>query len=80
MLLGTRPALHYSLCTVGPGQNNCGHININPYTLKTEYHITVRDDAVPVCLYNPRKVPHPMLPQIKAEIESLLRQENVISL
>ncbi len=46
--------------------------------LKTEYHITMRDDAVPVCLYNPRKVPHPMLPKVKAEIESMLRQ-NVIS-
>ena len=40
--------------------------------LKTKHHITLRDDATPVCLYNPRKVPHPLLPKVEAELQSIL--------
>lgn len=46
--------------------------------LKFEHHITLRDDATPVCLYNPRKVPYPLLSKVKAELQSMLEQ-NVIS-
>ena len=43
--------------------------------LKTEHHITLCADATPVCLYTARKIAHPLLPQIKSEIESMVRQE-----
>ena len=33
--------------------------------LKTECHITLRADAKPFFLYNPRKTPHPLLPKVK---------------
>ncbi|CAB4011562.1 Transposon Ty3-I Gag-Pol poly [Paramuricea clavata] len=46
--------------------------------LKTEHHITLCDDATPFCLYNPRKVPHPLIPKVEAELQSMLKQ-NVIS-
>ena len=41
--------------------------------LKTECHIT-RVDAKPFCLYNPRKIPHPLLPKVKSQIEAMLEQ------
>ena len=42
--------------------------------LKTECHITLRADAKPFCLYNPRKLPHPLLPKVKSQIETMLEQ------
>ena len=42
--------------------------------LKTECHITLRTDARPFCLYNPRKIPHPLLPKVKSQIETMLDQ------
>ena len=41
---------------------------------KTEHHITLYADATPVCLYTARKIAHPLLPQIKSDIESMVRQ------
>ena len=46
--------------------------------LKTECHITLRPDAIPFCLYNPRKIPHPLIPKVKSQIETML-QQGVIS-
>ncbi|KAK2559548.1 hypothetical protein P5673_018198 [Acropora cervicornis] len=46
--------------------------------LKTECHITLRTDAKPFCLYNPRKLPHPLLPKVKSQIETIL-EPGVIS-
>ena len=42
--------------------------------LKTECHITLRTDAKPFCLYHPRKLPHPLLPKVKSQIETMLEQ------
>ena len=42
--------------------------------LKTECHITLRANAKPFCLYNPRKRPHPLLPKVKSQIETMLKQ------
>lgn len=42
--------------------------------LKSECHITLRADAKPFCLYNPRKIPHPLLPKVKSQIEAMLEQ------
>ena len=42
--------------------------------LKTECHITLRADANPFCLYNLRKIPHPLLPKVKSQTESMLKQ------
>ena len=36
--------------------------------LRTEYHITLRPDAKPFCLYNPRKIPRPPIPKVKSQI------------
>ena len=30
-----------------------------------EYRISLKQDAVPVCLYTPRRVPHPLLPKVR---------------
>ena len=46
--------------------------------LKTECHITLRPDAIPFCLYNPRKIPHPLIAKVKSQIETML-QQGVIS-
>lgn len=46
--------------------------------LKTSYHITLREDVEPVCLYAPRKVPHPLLPSVITEIDSMV-ERGVIS-
>ena len=46
--------------------------------LETAYHITLTADAKPMCLYTARKVPHPLLPKVKKELESMLKQ-SVIS-
>ena len=42
--------------------------------LETKYHIKLNPDVKPVCLYTPRKIPHPLLPKVKNEIDSMLRQ------
>ena len=46
--------------------------------VKTEIHITLQPDTQPHCLYTPRKIPHPLLPRVKQEIDSML-QQGVIS-
>lgn len=46
--------------------------------LKTEYHMTLQENASPFCLYNPRTISHPLLPRVRTEIESML-QLGVIS-
>ena len=40
--------------------------------LETKYHIKLNPDVKPVCLYTPRKIPHPLLPKVKNEIDSML--------
>nr|KAG5700450.1 hypothetical protein BaRGS_010363 [Batillaria attramentaria] len=47
-------------------------------TLQTKYTITLKPDAHPVCLYAPRKIPHPLIPKVKDEIERM-QAEGVIS-
>ena len=46
--------------------------------LNTPYDIALKADAEPHCIYAPRKIPHPLLPQVKAELERMLH-EGVIS-
>ena len=46
--------------------------------LRTECHITVCPNCKPFCLYNPRKIPHPLIPKVKSQIETML-QQGVIS-
>ena len=46
--------------------------------MKTEYHISLKPDANPVCLFTPRKVPHPLLPKVKEELDRMV-QQGVIS-
>ena len=46
--------------------------------LKTECHIILRPDAIPFCLYNPRKILHPLIQKVKSQIETML-QQGVIS-
>lgn len=38
------------------------------------YRITLQENPKPVCLYTPRKIPHPLLPKVKAEIEKMVKQ------
>tara|TARA_B110000881_G_scaffold207396_1_gene211562 strand:- start:705 stop:4865 length:4161 start_codon:yes stop_codon:yes gene_type:complete len=38
------------------------------------YHITLRDNSRPVCLYTPRRIPHPLLPKVKSEIDKMVKQ------
>ena len=47
--------------------------------LETKYQIKLNPGVKPVCLHAPRKVPHPLLPKVKNENDSILRQ-GVISL
>ena len=37
-------------------------------------HITLRADAKPYCLYNPSKIPYPLLPKVKSQIEATIEQ------
>ena len=46
--------------------------------LKMQHHINLRDDARPICLYAPRKVPHPLLPSVEEELRRM-EQQGVIS-
>ncbi|KAL9985670.1 hypothetical protein ACROYT_G008096 [Oculina patagonica] len=46
--------------------------------LETKYQIKLNPDVKPVRLYTPRKIPHPLLPKVKKEIDSKL-QQGVIS-
>jgi len=46
--------------------------------LKTKYKITLDENVQPVALYTPRKVPHPLLPKVKDELDVML-QADVIS-
>ena len=47
--------------------------------LKDPYKICLRQDAIPVCLYTPRRVPYPLLPQVKEQLQAML-QSGVIFL
>ena len=40
--------------------------------LETKYQIKLNPEVKPVCLYTPRKVPPPLLPKVKNEIDSML--------
>ena len=42
--------------------------------LETKYEIKLNPNVKPVCLYTPRKIPHPLLPKVKNEIDSMPRQ------
>ena len=46
--------------------------------LKELYRIPLREDAVPVCLYTPHRVPHPLLPLVKEKLAKM-EQDKVIS-
>ena len=46
--------------------------------VKTEVHITLQPDAKPFCIYTPRKIPYPLLPKVKQELDSML-ERGVIS-
>ena len=46
--------------------------------LKMQHHINLRDDTRPLCLYAPRKVPHPLLPRVEEELQRM-EQQGVIS-
>ena len=43
-----------------------------------EYRIPLKQDAVPVYLYTPRRVPHPLLPKVKEKLDRMVH-DNVIS-
>ena len=38
------------------------------------YKITFKPNAEPYCLYTPRKIAHPLIPQVKEEIDAMLKQ------
>ena len=38
------------------------------------YKITLKPNAEPYCLYTPRKIAHPLILQVKEEIEAMLKQ------
>ena len=46
--------------------------------LETPYHITLKEDAVPLSLTTPRLVPQPLLPKVEAEIKKMV-ETGVIS-
>ena len=42
--------------------------------MRIERHITLHPEAKPFCLYNPRKIPHPLIAKVKSQIETMLQQ------
>lgn len=42
--------------------------------LKTEYQIKLNPEVELVSVHTPRKIPHPLLPKVKNEIDSMLKQ------
>ena len=42
--------------------------------LEMEHHITLRHEVEPLCLYTARRVPHPLLPQVKEQLEKMEKQ------
>ena len=46
--------------------------------LKTPYHIALREESEPVCLYAPRRVPHPLVAKVKQELDKM-EKSGVIS-
>ncbi|XP_048582128.1 uncharacterized protein K02A2.6-like [Nematostella vectensis] len=42
--------------------------------MKEPYKIPLKEDAVPVCLYTPRRIPHPLLPKVKQKLEGMVAQ------
>ena len=43
--------------------------------LQEPYRIRLRQDATPVCLYTPRRVPHPLLPKVKEQLQTMIQSE-----
>ncbi|XP_048586619.1 uncharacterized protein K02A2.6-like [Nematostella vectensis] len=43
--------------------------------MKDKYKIPLKPDAVSVCLYTPRRVPHPLLPKVKEKLLAMVRQK-----
>ena len=43
--------------------------------MKEKYKIPLKQDAMPVCLYTPRRVPHPLLPKVKQKLQSMVNQK-----
>ena len=42
--------------------------------INTSYKITTRSDACPVCIYTTRKIAHPLIPKVMAELENMQKQ------
>ena len=43
--------------------------------LKYQYSISLKPDVLPVCIYTPRKVAHPLVPKVEKEIDRMLKDE-----
>jgi hypothetical protein len=41
---------------------------------KEAYTIPLKQDAVPVCIYTARRVPHPLLPQVEKQLDKMKKQ------
>jgi len=41
---------------------------------KYTYQISLCDNPHPVCLYTPRRIPHPLLPKVKLELDKMVSQ------
>ena len=41
--------------------------------VKTEYTIKLKENAQPTCIYTPRKIAHPLLPKVQAELENMIK-------
>jgi hypothetical protein len=42
--------------------------------LSIPYRISIDPDVPPTCIYAPRKIPHPLIPKVKEEIDRMLEQ------
>ena len=42
--------------------------------LETPYEISLTPDARPTCIFAPRKIPHPLKPKVKEEIDKMINQ------